>query len=284
MIAACLQDARSSLREMVFSPDERRFVAAFTRYRRERMPDWSSCEGLTECLTALVFDEIDEVKYRGLDAGAARQGAGAADDRDRARQGPPDPHRPRVRGRRADPAAHRPHRLPARRFRRAGTVQGDALRPSGRGLDRDRARVIARLDEQEPGFAAGFAALVDAPARGGGRRPRHRRRASSPPCAGTATRRCLALTQRFDRLRLAPPRLRVLAGEIARGARRSAATRPSQPWSWRPSGSVPSTPASCRRTTAMSMRGASGWACAGVRSRRSASTCPAAPRPIRARC
>ncbi len=67
VIAACVQDARSSLKEMVYSPEERRFVAAFARYRRERMADWSSCEGLTECLTALVFEEIDEVKYRGLD-------------------------------------------------------------------------------------------------------------------------------------------------------------------------------------------------------------------------
>ena len=37
VIAACLQDARIPLREMVFSPDERRFAAAFNRYRRERM-------------------------------------------------------------------------------------------------------------------------------------------------------------------------------------------------------------------------------------------------------
>jgi hypothetical protein len=69
VIAACLQDARAPLREMVFSPEERRFAAAFTRYRRERMQDWSSCDGLTECLTALVFDGIEEVKYRGLDTG-----------------------------------------------------------------------------------------------------------------------------------------------------------------------------------------------------------------------
>jgi hypothetical protein len=67
VIAACLQDARIPLREMVFSPEERRFAGAFTRYRRERQADWSSCEGLTECLAALVFDEIDEVKYRELD-------------------------------------------------------------------------------------------------------------------------------------------------------------------------------------------------------------------------
>ncbi len=67
VIAACLQDARICLKEMVFSPAEHRFMGAFTRYRRERLKDWSSCEGLTECLAALVFDEIAEVKYRGLD-------------------------------------------------------------------------------------------------------------------------------------------------------------------------------------------------------------------------
>ena len=61
VIAACLQDARISLREMVFTPAEHRFAAAFKRYRRERLPSWSDCEGLTECLAALVFDAIDEV-------------------------------------------------------------------------------------------------------------------------------------------------------------------------------------------------------------------------------
>jgi hypothetical protein len=67
VIAACLQDARVSVREMLFSPDERRFAAAFVRYRRESQADWSSCEGLTECSSALVFEGIESVKYRGLD-------------------------------------------------------------------------------------------------------------------------------------------------------------------------------------------------------------------------
>ena len=67
VIAACLQDARVTVREMLFSPDERRFAAAFIRYRREDQSDWSSCEGLTECPSALVFDGIEGVKYRGLD-------------------------------------------------------------------------------------------------------------------------------------------------------------------------------------------------------------------------
>lgn len=67
VVAACLQDARVPLNEMVYAPDERRFLAAFTRYRRERMADWDSCDGLTECQSALVFDDIAEVKHRGLD-------------------------------------------------------------------------------------------------------------------------------------------------------------------------------------------------------------------------
>lgn len=68
VIAACLQDARIPLREMAFAPAERRFMAAFTRYRRELQEDPASCEGLTETPSALVFDEIDEVKYKGIDA------------------------------------------------------------------------------------------------------------------------------------------------------------------------------------------------------------------------
>lgn len=69
VIAACLQDARIELKEMVFLPEERRFMAAFTRYRREEQADWASCEGLTECPSALVVDEVAEVKYRGLEPG-----------------------------------------------------------------------------------------------------------------------------------------------------------------------------------------------------------------------
>lgn len=67
VIAACLQDARIPLREMAFAPAEKRFLACFTRYRRERQADPSSCEGLTECPSALVFEGVEEVKYRGLD-------------------------------------------------------------------------------------------------------------------------------------------------------------------------------------------------------------------------
>jgi hypothetical protein len=67
VLAACLQDARVPLKEMAFLPGERRFMAAFTRYRREVLADPAGCEGITECASALVFDEVDEVKYRGID-------------------------------------------------------------------------------------------------------------------------------------------------------------------------------------------------------------------------
>lgn len=67
VIAACLQDARVTLKEMVYAADERRFMAAFVRYRREVLADWNSCDGLTECDAALVFDDIAEVKHRGVD-------------------------------------------------------------------------------------------------------------------------------------------------------------------------------------------------------------------------
>ncbi len=67
VIAACLQDARITIREMVFMPGERRFAAAFVRYRRELLADPTSCAGLTECPSALTFEDIAEVKHRGLD-------------------------------------------------------------------------------------------------------------------------------------------------------------------------------------------------------------------------
>jgi hypothetical protein len=67
VIAACLQDARIPIKEMVFMPGEQRFAAAFVRYRRELLADPTSCVGLTECPSALTFEGVAEVKYRGLD-------------------------------------------------------------------------------------------------------------------------------------------------------------------------------------------------------------------------
>lgn len=66
VLAACLQDARIALREMCYMPEEKRFVAAFTRYRRERQSDPSNCEGLTECQSALVLEGIEAVKHKGV--------------------------------------------------------------------------------------------------------------------------------------------------------------------------------------------------------------------------
>lgn len=71
VISACLQDARIPLREMAWLRDERQFVAAFTRYRRELQEDPRSCDGLTEVQSAVVFEGIEDVKYRGLDPAAA---------------------------------------------------------------------------------------------------------------------------------------------------------------------------------------------------------------------
>jgi hypothetical protein len=67
VIAACLQDARIPLREMAYVAAERRFLAAFTRYRRELLADPRSCAGLTETAAAIVFEEIEAVRYRGID-------------------------------------------------------------------------------------------------------------------------------------------------------------------------------------------------------------------------
>ena len=67
VIAALLQDARAPLRETAYDPKERRFMAAFTRFRRELPYDAATCAGLTECPSALIFDCIDAVRHRGLE-------------------------------------------------------------------------------------------------------------------------------------------------------------------------------------------------------------------------
>jgi hypothetical protein len=67
VIAACLQDALIPLSEMVYLPDERRFLAAFTRFRRECLPDPDRREGLTQCQSVLAFGEVETVKHHGVD-------------------------------------------------------------------------------------------------------------------------------------------------------------------------------------------------------------------------
>ncbi|GBD40966.1 hypothetical protein HRbin39_00338 [bacterium HR39] len=67
VLAALLQDARAPLFEMVYQPGERRFAAVFRRYRREAQPHPDVRDGLTEVACALVFEEIEAVRHRGLD-------------------------------------------------------------------------------------------------------------------------------------------------------------------------------------------------------------------------
>jgi hypothetical protein len=74
VMAACLQDALIPLSEMAYPAEERRFVAAFTRFRRECLADPANCEGMTQCQSALVFSEVEAVQHCGLDSrfGAVR--------------------------------------------------------------------------------------------------------------------------------------------------------------------------------------------------------------------
>jgi hypothetical protein len=67
VIAACLQDALIPLSEMVYLPDEHRFLAAFTRFRRECLADPNACDGLTQCQSILAFNEVEAVKHHGID-------------------------------------------------------------------------------------------------------------------------------------------------------------------------------------------------------------------------
>jgi Protein of unknown function (DUF2948) len=74
VIAACLQDALIPLAEMAYLAEERRFVAAFTRFRRECLADPTSRDGMTQCQSALVFNQVEAVQHCGLDSrfGAVR--------------------------------------------------------------------------------------------------------------------------------------------------------------------------------------------------------------------
>jgi hypothetical protein len=74
VIAACLQDALIPLSEMAYLADERRFMAAFTRFQRERLVDPNQPQGLTQSQSVLVLHDVEAVKFRGLDSrfGAVR--------------------------------------------------------------------------------------------------------------------------------------------------------------------------------------------------------------------
>ena len=68
VIAACLQDALIPLSEMVYLATEDRFLAAFTRFRRECLTDPERCAGLTHCQSVLIFNEVEAVRHHGLDS------------------------------------------------------------------------------------------------------------------------------------------------------------------------------------------------------------------------
>ncbi len=67
VLAACLQDALIPLSEMAYLAEQERFVAAFTRFRRECLADPEHCAELTQCQSALSFEQVATVRYRGLD-------------------------------------------------------------------------------------------------------------------------------------------------------------------------------------------------------------------------
>jgi hypothetical protein len=67
VMAACLQDALIPLSEMVYLPDEQRFLAAFARFRRECLADPDSRDGLTQCHSVLAFAGVEAVKHHGVD-------------------------------------------------------------------------------------------------------------------------------------------------------------------------------------------------------------------------
>jgi Protein of unknown function (DUF2948) len=67
VIAACLQDALIPLSEMVYLPDQRRFLAAFTRFRRECLADPEQDHGLMQCHSVLTFEEVETVRHHGVD-------------------------------------------------------------------------------------------------------------------------------------------------------------------------------------------------------------------------
>lgn len=71
VMAACLQDALVPVSEMVFQVDQQRFLAAFTRFRRESAE--AGAEGrLMQCQCALTFDDVAQVRFRGIDRNLGR--------------------------------------------------------------------------------------------------------------------------------------------------------------------------------------------------------------------
>ena len=277
-----------ALREMVFSPDERRFAAAFNRYRREqqagtgglRRPDRvpgrrSSSTASTRSSTAASTPTGPTRSWRSLTiATEPGKRPPASMSTWSSRATPRSSSAPT-----ASPAGWTisASRSPCKRH---------AVRPSSRRLDARLADPRAeRLDAARAGLRRRLRAPGRGAARGAGRRPRGRGRDHRRRSGARAMRRCSRYTARFDRSRLTPAELRVRR-RARSPPRRAASARPRR---WRRSSSRP------RGSSAFHDRQLPADASCDRRRRRaarpalapldaSASTCRAARPPIPARC
>jgi len=136
-----------------------------------------------------------------------------------------------------------------------------------------------RLDRRAPDFSERFRAFL-ATKREASADVEAVVRAIIADVAARGDRALIELSRKLDRVDLDQAGLRVGADEI--DAAYAACDRRRSPS--RAIGSRPITAASSRPTSASSIRWGSSLDRAGARSRRSASTSPAAPPPIRPRC
>ena len=224
---------------------------------------------------ALHFDRVNDVKVQGIDTQRRR-------GRARAARHPLHRHRRSGRHRRSRfrRRRHRPaHRRSA--SRRACRISA----PPGPPRPRRSTPPDAVPPRQPP---RRLRRGIRNPARVPSARSPRKSAAPSPPSSTTCKARgdeaVLAYTDRFDQLPLTAATLAFSADEIdaadaahlRRGARRAAVrARPHH---------ARITKSRSRSTTSTRTRSASPSAPCGRRSRPSASTCPAAPRPIRRRC
>jgi len=65
VLSACLQDALILVDDMLFLPEERRFVAVANRFCWEAPPDQDGCYRRTTA--GIEFDDVSGVKRRGFD-------------------------------------------------------------------------------------------------------------------------------------------------------------------------------------------------------------------------
>ena len=281
VIAACLQDALIPLSEMVYLPDEHRFLAAFTRFRRECLADPDRCEGLTQCQSVLTFERVEAVRHHGIDP---RFGGVKLEFLTMVAEPGEDGlshHRPDLRGRHGAAAARARHRRHLVRFRRAVRRRTPRRATSWRSKAPE---VVARLDHRAPDFEASFARLVGQAAHAGGWRARAGR-GDPGPGRGRGRRGAArvhgAVRSPAARVPSSCGSARTRSRAPWRAARRSCARRSS----WRRARIAAfhrrQLPAGARLPRTSS---ASASACAGGRSPRSGSTCRAAPPRTRARC